>query len=120
MSAFGKAFNIKNAVGIFIPSWDDVSLASTRHASWRVVGDNTEPANNNEKEVDKQVAETVLIAQRIPGFDGVTEDEVVGIVQTKEQEPTGEDMMEEANEQEQEEELKGKTEKKMQSRERCL
>lgn len=79
------------------------SLASVRHA-WRcVMGVNTQSPNNIGGEVGWQLPEAVSIAQRILSFSGVSEEEDLGIVQTEQQEPTGEDMVEEAYEQEREE-----------------
>lgn len=49
------------------------------------MGDNNEPTINNRRKVDRQVAEAVLIAQRILGFNDVTEKEVLAIMQTEEQ-----------------------------------
>lgn len=48
--------------------------------------------------MDRQVAKAVSIAQKIPGFGGVTEQEVLGIAQTEQRETTGGDFVEEADE----------------------
>lgn len=48
--------------------------------------------------MDRKVAEAVSIAQGISSFDSVTEEEVLGMVQTEEQELRGEDKVEEADE----------------------
>lgn len=39
--------------------------------------------NNNKGEVGRQLAEAVLIEQRNPAFDGVTEEEVLDMVRTE-------------------------------------
>lgn len=102
--AFWKAFYTKNDVSILIASRDDVSIAPVRHAWQRVMGDNTEPANTNGREVDKQGPQVVLIVQKTLGFKGVTAADVLGMVQTEQQKPTVEDIMEEADEKNREEE----------------
>jgi len=101
---FWRNFNIKNAVDTLITAWDDVSVACVRHA-WRPVfgreeGDATDTADN--RDLDRQVAETVAIAQRIPGFDAVTADEVLDLVNSRQTALTVEEMVEDADEQEQE------------------
>lgn len=65
------------------------------------MGDNTEPAANH-GEVDRQVAEAILFAQRILGFNGVADEEMMGRVQMEQQKPTDKDMLEKADEQERE------------------
>ena len=106
---FWKAFHVKNAVDTLIASWADVSVAVVLHA-WRPLlgdpqgdaADNMSASASAAAEVDRQVAEAVSIAHRIPGCDSVTAEEVLGMVQNQQQEPTVEEMVEEADEEEEE------------------
>lgn len=48
------------------------------------MGDNTKPAKNNRREVDRQVTEEISISQKNSKFGGIME-EVLGMVQTEQQ-----------------------------------
>ena len=53
-----------------------------------------------DKEVTRQVADAVSVAQRIPGFSSVTEEEVMDLVNVQQEEQTIEELVEEADEEE--------------------
>lgn len=89
-----------------LSAWRDVTVACIQHA-WRPLLTSDEEAAASEtsttgREMQREITDALSIAQRIPGFDGVTEQEFMDLVDMQQEEQTAEEMVEEADEDEEE------------------